>query len=160
MTTPPMFYPQEDGKLAEIPDEHAKILDLYRDRMPLVFEVVETGPPGMHPLVDVDEEPPGTPLSGPFEDAARRVAGYLKAKRLGENRVAPDFERLALSAIRAYVEQSGVFAGSVSHDDGVKAVERAVMGETARAGRQLHKVVDKAVRNSNAEIIEGWWTTA
>lgn len=160
MTTPPMFYPQEDGKLAEIPDEHAAILDLYRERMPLVFGVLEWGPPGLHDLILPEQEPLGLPDPSALETAARRVAGYFKAKRLGDNPAKPDFERLAVQAIRAYVEHAGVFAGSLSHDDGVKAVERSVMDETGRAGRQLHQVVDKAVRNSNAEIVEGWWVTS
>lgn len=160
MKTPPMFYPQEDGKLTEIPDEHAEILNLYRDRMPLVFEVVETGPPMMYALIDVDEEPYGTPRPDALETAARRVAGYLKAQRLGADPIKPDFDRLAVAAIRAHVEDAGVFAGSLAHNDGVRAVERAVMGETARVGRKLHKTVDKAVRNATAEIIEGWWVTA
>lgn len=160
MKTPPMFYPQEDGKLSEIPDEHAEILNLYRDRMPLVYEVVETGAPQMWALIDVDEEPYGTPQPEALETAARRVAGYLKAKRLGNDPVAPDFARLATAAIRAHVEDAGVFAGSLAHEDGVRAVERAVTGETARIGGKLHKAVDRAVRDSNAEIIEGWWVTA
>ncbi|MFJ8822397.1 hypothetical protein ACIREE_11505 [Streptomyces sp. NPDC102467] len=160
MTTPPMFYPQEDGKLVEIPEEHAKVLELYRDRMPLVFEVMEWGPPGMHPLIDVNEEPPGTPRSGGFEDVARSTARYLKAKRLGKNPAVPDFERLAVSAIRAHVEHAGTFAGSVSHDDGMKAVERAVKGETARAGRSLHKAVDKAVTDHTKNLVENWLVTS
>lgn len=64
MKTPPMFYPQEDGKLVEIPEEHAAILELYRDRMPVVWEIQETGPHYLYDLIDVDEEPYGAPRAG------------------------------------------------------------------------------------------------
>lgn len=53
-----MLYPQEDGKLVEIPEEHAAVLALYRERMPVVFEVQEYGQPMLYPLIDVDAEPP------------------------------------------------------------------------------------------------------
>lgn len=160
MMTPPMFFPQEDGKLAEIPPEHAVILDLYRDRMPLVFEVQESGPPMMYALIDVEAEPYGTPQPGQLETAASRVASYLRAQRLGDDPRVPDFERLALAAIRAYVEDLGVFAGSCSHTDGPKAVERSIKEATARAGRKLSKAVDGAVESVAADLVEKWWVSA
>ncbi|MFI6468746.1 hypothetical protein ACIBL5_00535 [Streptomyces sp. NPDC050516] len=161
MKTPPMFYPQEDGKLTEIPDEHAKVLDLYRDRMPLVYEPQFTGDPiQLYPLIIEEQEPLGTPEPGQLETAARRVADYLENWRLGKDPVKPDFERLAVAAVRAYVEDMGVFAGSLAHDEGVAAVGKAVSQETARVGRELHRAVDRAVRDATAEIVEGWWVTA
>jgi hypothetical protein len=160
MKTPPMFYPQEDGKLVEIPEEHAAILELYRDRMPVVWEIQETGPHYLYALIDVDEEPYGTPQPGALENASRRVAGYLKAKRLGEDPAVPDFERLAVAAIRAYVEEMGVFAGSLSHGDGPKAVEQSIKTETARAGRKLKTAVDSAVRDHATNLVENWWVKA
>ncbi|MEU1908126.1 hypothetical protein [Streptomyces hygroscopicus] len=145
-----MLYPQEDGKLAEIPDEHAAVLALYRDRMPLVFEVQECGPPMLYPLIDVDEEPYGTPRPGALEYAARRVAGTLKAKRLSEDPAAPDFERLAVAAIRAYVQDMADFAAAVAYGDGAAAEHQAAKAEAARAGRKLTKVVERAVRDAQA----------
>ncbi|MFJ5027779.1 hypothetical protein ACIQB5_06720 [Streptomyces sp. NPDC088560] len=155
-----VLYPQEDGKLVEIPDEHAAVLALYRDRMPLVFEVQEWGPPMLYPLIDVDEEPIGTPRAGALETHARRAADYLKAKRLGGDPIVPDFERLAGAAIRAYVEDMGVLAGSLSHDDGPAAVEQSIKEETARTGRRLRAVVDKAVHETKADLVKNWGVTA
>ncbi|MFF0746589.1 hypothetical protein ACFYVL_39990 [Streptomyces sp. NPDC004111] len=158
MKTPPMFYPQEDGKLTEIPAEHAAVLDLYRDRMPLVHEPQFFGDPiQLYPLVIEEPEPLGTPEPGDLETAARRVCGYLEAKRHGRDPAAPDFERLAVAAVRAYVLDSGVFGGSMAHEDGPRAVERAITRETARAGRRLHKAVDRAVSEETANLVENWW---
>lgn len=145
-----MFYPQEDGKLAEIPDEHAAVLALYRDRMPLAFEVQEYGPPMLYPLIDVDEEPYGTPRPGALENAARSVAGYLKGKRLGNDPAAPDFELLALAAIRAYVQDMADFAAAVAYGDGPAAEHQAAKTEAARTGRKLTKAVERAVRDAQA----------
>ncbi|MDX3229392.1 hypothetical protein [Streptomyces sp. ME19-01-6] len=146
-----MLYPQEDGKLVEIPDEHAAVLALYRDRMPVVFEVQECGPPMLYPLIDVDEEPYGTPRPGALEYAARRVAAGLKARRLGEDPAAPDFERLALAAIRAYVQDMADFAAAVAaYGDGPAAEHQAAKTEAARAGRKLTKAVERAVRDAQA----------
>jgi len=155
-----MLYPQEDGKLVEIPEEHARILALYRDRMPVVFEVQEFGPPMFYPLIDVDAEPCGTPLPGTLERQALQAAAYLKGKRLGSDPVPPDFERLAVAAIRAFVEHMGVFAGSLSHDDGPAAVERSIREETAAAGRVLRKAVERAVKDSAAGLAEKWFADA
>lgn len=160
MKTPPMFYPQEDGKLVEIPEEHAAILELYRDRMPLCFEVQETGQPYLYALIDVDEEPYGTPLPGRLETQARRTADYLKGQRLGKDPIPPDYERLAVDAIGAFVEHMGVFAGSLSHGDGPAAVEQSIREETAAAGRILRRAVGKAVKTSAAGLVENWWVKA
>lgn len=145
-----MLYPQEDGKLVEIPDEHAAVLALYRDRMPVVFEVQECGPPMLYALIDVDEEPYGTPRPGALEYSARSVAGALKARRLGKDPAAPDFERLALAAIRAYVEDMADFAAAVAHGESPAEVSRAARTEAARAGRKLTKAVERAVKGAQA----------
>lgn len=158
--TPPMYMPQEDGKLVEIPEEHAKVLELYRDRMPVVLEVQEYGQPALYALIDVDAEPFGAPQLGTLERQALLAAAYLKGKRLGDDPLPPDFERLAVAAIRAYVEDMGVLAGSLSHDDGPRAVERSVKETTAQAGRKLRKAVDTAVRDCATSLVENWWVTA
>lgn len=160
MKTPPMFYPQEDGKLTEIPAEHAEILELYRDRMPLVREIQEFGDPMLYDLIDVDPEPWGTPRPGGLELHAARVADYLKAQRHGKDPAKPNFERLAVAAIRAYIEDMGIFAGSLSHDDGARYVERSIKTETARAGRSLHKAVNRAVSDHAKNLVENWWVTS
>ncbi|TGB09789.1 hypothetical protein [Streptomyces sp. MZ04] len=160
MMTPPMFYPQEDGKLTEIPAEHAAILDLYRDRMPLVYEIQEFGDPMMYDLIDVDAEPFDTPEPGELETVAARVARYLKGKRLGKDPVPPDFERLAVAAIRARVEDMGILGGSLAHDEGPLGVERSVKEATAQAGRSLRKAVNRAVSDTAADLVENWWVKA
>lgn len=149
-----MLYPQEDGKLVEIPDEHAAVLALYRDRMPLVFEVQEWGPPMLYPLIDVDEEPYGTPQPGALETSVRRVAGYLKAKRLGGDPITPDFEKLAVAAIRACVADMADFAAAVAYGEPVAAVQRAAKQEAARAGRKLTKAVERAVQDAVADSVK------
>lgn len=161
MMTPPMFYPQEDGKLAEIPDEHAKILDLYRDRMPLVHEPQFSGDPiGLYPLIVEEQEPQGTPEPSALESAARRVADRLECHRRNGETYSVDVERLAVLAMRAHIEHEGVFAGSLSHDDGPQAVERSIKAETARAGRKLTKAVETAVTAVAADLVEKWWVNA
>ena len=154
MKTPQVLYPQEDGKLVEIPEEHAEILALYRDRMPVVYEVQEFGPPMLYPLIDVDEEPYGTPRPGALEYAARRTAGALKRRRLGEDAPTPDLERLALAAIRAYVADMADFAAAVAYGDGPAAEQRAAKTEAARTGRKLIKAVEDAVQGAAATAKE------
>jgi hypothetical protein len=143
-----MLYPQEDGKLTEIPAEHAAVLALYRDRMPVVFEVQEFGPPMFYPLIDVDAEPYGTPQPDALERAARRTAATLKARRLGEDPPAADLERLALAAVQAYVEDMAGFAAEVAHGESAAAVSRAARTEARRAGRRVAKAVEDAVRDT------------
>lgn len=160
MRTPPMFFPQEDGKLVEIPAEHAAVLELYRDRMPLVHEPQYSGDPFLYPLIDVDEEPAGASTPTELEDLAFVTARALQKGRHGQNVPAPDLERLAVAAIGAYVEDLAVFAGSCSHDDGPKAVSRSIREATARAGRKLSKAVDGAVGSVAADLVEKWWVSA
>lgn len=145
MQTPPMFYPQEDGKLVEIPEEHAAILELYRDRMPLCYEVQETGQPYLYALIDVDEEPYGTPLPSQLETAARRVARELRARRLGDDTVPVDYRALAHAAIRAHVADMAEFVAACSHDEPVARRERYAAQEARRTGRELAKTVESAV---------------
>ncbi|MFE7648659.1 hypothetical protein [Streptomyces phaeoluteigriseus] len=143
-----MLYPQEDGKLVEIPEERAAVLALYRDRMPVVFEVQECGPPMFYPLIDVDAEPYGTPQPGALECAARRTAAVLKRRRLGEDPPAPDLERLALAAVHAYVTDMAEFAAAVSHGEPEAVVSRAAQSEAQRAGQRVAKAVEQAVRDT------------
>lgn len=143
-----MLFPQEDGSLVEIPEEHAAVLSLYRDRMPVVFEVQECGPPMFYPLIDVDEEPYGTPQPGVLENAARRVAGTLKDQRLGNDPAPADFERLAHAAVRAFVADQADFAAAVAHGESADRVRCAVEQETRRVARELSKTVDAAVRTA------------
>ncbi|MFE6530027.1 hypothetical protein ACFVMA_13920 [Streptomyces rochei] len=143
-----MLYPQEDGKLVEIPEEHAAVLALYRDRMPLVFEVQEYGPPMFYPLIDVDEEPYGAPRPGELETEARRVAAYLKGQRLGDGPPPPDFRRLANAAIRAHVADIASFTAGCAHDEPPARVRRYVEQETRRVGKQLSRTVEAAVREA------------
>jgi hypothetical protein len=144
------MYTRKGDDLVEIPADHEKVLAQYRDSMPVVFEVQECGPPMLYPLIDVDEEPYGTPRPGALEYAARQVAGALKAKRLGNDPGAPDFERLALAAIRAYVQDMADFAAAVAYGDGPAAEHQAAKTEATRAGRKLTKAVDRAVRDAQA----------
>jgi hypothetical protein len=146
-----MFMPQEDGKLVEIPEEHAAVLELYRDRMPVVWEIQETGPHYLYALIDVDEEPYGTPQPGALENAARRVAATLKEQRLGKDPAPADFERLALAAIRAHVADMADFGAGCAYGDGQAAELGEAKAAATRAGRQLTKAVDKAVRDAVAE---------
>lgn len=145
MKTPPMFYPQEDGKLVEIPEEHAAILELYRDRMPVCYEVQETGQPMLYALIDVDEEPYGTPQPGALENAARRVAQNLKARRLGNELVAVDYRALAHAAIRAHVADMAEFTAACTYDEPEDRRRRYAGQEARRIGRQLAKTVEAAV---------------
>ncbi|MFI9174865.1 hypothetical protein [Streptomyces lincolnensis] len=154
MKTPPMFMPQEDGKLVEIPEEHAAILELYRDRMPLCYEVQETGQPYLYALIDVDEEPYGTPQPGVLEYAARRVAANMKARRLGKDPAPADFERLAHAAIRAHVADMADFAAAVAHGETPARIRRSVEQETRRVGRELSKTVERAVREAADETVK------
>lgn len=149
-----MLYPQEDGKLTEIPEEHAAVLALYRDRMPVVFEVQEFGPPMFYPLIDVDEEPYGTPQPDSLEYAARRTAAVLKARRLGEDPPAPDLERLALAAVRAYVTDMAEFAAAVAHGESEAAVSGAARAEARRAGARVVKAVEEAVRDTATAAVK------
>lgn len=151
MKTPPMFYPQEDGKLVEIPEEHAAILELYRDRMPVAFEVQEYNQPMLYPLIDVDAEPPCSPLPGTLETAAQRVAQYLRGKRIGEDPVVPDFERLARAAAYAYIADAARFASDFSYDQTPARRQRAVEQDARQAGRNLTKTIERAVRETIAE---------
>ncbi|MEV7032718.1 hypothetical protein AB0N99_21195 [Streptomyces sp. NPDC093272] len=151
MKTPEMFYPQEDGKLVEIPAEHAAILELYRDRMPVVWEIQETGPHYLYPLIDVDAEPVGTPEPSRLENATRRAADYLKAQRLGKDPIPPDFEQLAAHAIYAHVTRMAEFGAAVAFGDGPAAEERSARAEAAGAGRVLTKTVERAVRETITE---------
>jgi len=149
--TPPMFMPQEDGKLAEIPAEHAAILELYRDRMPVVFEVQESGPPMLFALIDVDEEPYGTPRAGVLENAALAVARDLKRRRLGEDLVSVDFGRLAHAAIRAHVADMADFGAGCAYGDGQAVEVREAKAAATRAARQLTKAIEGAVRDAVTE---------
>ncbi|MFI7681429.1 hypothetical protein ACIBWG_02020 [Streptomyces griseoaurantiacus] len=160
MKTPPMFYPQEDGKLVEIPAEHAAVLGLYRDRMPLVHEPQYTGDPLLYPLIDVDEDPDGTSEPTELEDLAFVVARTLQRKRRGGAVIPPDLERLSVLAIRAHIEDMGVFAGSCSHSEGPAAVAQGIANETANTGRKLKRVIDRAVRETAAGLIKTWWVSA
>ena len=150
-----MLYPQEDGTLVEIPDEHAAVLALYRDRMPVVFEVQEWGPPMLYPLIDVDAEPYGTPQPGALERAAAGVARDLKRRRVDSEPCTPDYERLAYAAIRACITDMAELAAAVAHEDGPEAVERAAKDEAARMGRHLTKAVERAVRSAVTETLKG-----
>ncbi|WP_405580657.1 hypothetical protein [Streptomyces sp. NBC_01092] len=145
MKTPPMFYPQEDGKLVEIPEEHAAILELYRDRMPVCYEVQETGQPLLYALIDVDEEPYGTPQPGTLETAALRVARALKAQRLGNDLVPVDYRVLAHAAIRAHVADIAEFTAACAYDEPEARRQRYAGQEARRIGRQLTKTVESAV---------------
>jgi hypothetical protein len=144
--TPPMFYPQEDGKLVKIPEEHAKILELYRDRMPVCYEVQETGQPMLYALIDVDEEPYGTPQPGTLETATLRVARDLKARRLGNDTVPVDFRVLAHASIRAHVADIAEFTAACAYDEPQGRRERYAAQEARRIGRQLAKTVEAAVK--------------
>ena len=150
--TPPMFMPQEDGKLAEIPAEHAAILELYRDRMPVVFEVQESGAPMLFALIDVDEEPYGTPRAGVLENAALSVARDLKRRRLGEDLVPVDYEKLAHAAIRAHVSDMAEFAASCSYDEPAARRQRYAGQAARRVGAALSKTVERAVREAVPEF--------
>ncbi|MEV4043113.1 hypothetical protein [Streptomyces sp. NPDC049744] len=143
-----MLYPQEDGTLVEIPEAHAAVLALYRDRMPVVFEVQEFGPPMFYPLIDVDAEPYGSPQPGPLENAAARTASVLKRRRLGEDPPAPDLERLAVAAVRAYVTDMADFGAAIAHGESEAAVSRTAKAEAQRAGRRVAKAVEDAVRDT------------
>ena len=154
MKTPPMFYPQEDGKLVEIPEEHAAILELYRDRMPLCYEVQETGQPYLYALIDVDEEPYGSPRPGALETAALRVARDLKRRRVGEDLVPVDYQPLAHAAIRAHVADMAEFAASCSYDEPTARRQRYAAQEARRIGRQLSKTVEQAVSAAVAEPVK------
>ncbi|MDF2712323.1 MAG: hypothetical protein K0R62_7975 [Nonomuraea muscovyensis] len=143
-----MLYPQEDGKLTEIPAEHAAVLALYRDRMPVVFEVQEFGPPMFYPLIDVDAEPYGTPQPDALENAAARTAAVLKRRRLGEDPPAPDLERLAVAAVRAYVRDMADFGAAIAHGEPETVVSRASRMEAEQAGRRLARAVEDAVRDT------------
>lgn len=145
MKTPPMFYPQEDGKLVEIPEEHAAVLALYRDRMPVVYEVQETGQPMLYALIDVDEEPYGTPRPGTLETAARSVARALKAQRLGNELTPVDYRVLAHAAIRAHVADIAEFTAACAYDEPTARRQRYAGQEARRIGRQLTKTVEAAV---------------
>lgn len=145
MKTPPMFYPQEDGKLVEIPEEHAAILELYRDRMPVCYEVQETGQPMLYALIDVDEEPYGTPQPGTLETAALRVARALKAQRLGNDLVPVDYRVLAHAAIRAHVADIAEFTAACAYDEPEARRQRYAGQEARRIGRQLAKTVEASV---------------
>lgn len=140
-----MLYPQEDGKLVEIPEEHAAVLALYRDRMPVVFEVQEFGPPMFYPLIDVDEEPYGSPQPGTLETAALRVARALKARRLGDDTVPVDFRVLAHASISAHVADIAEFTAACAYDEPEAHRERYAGQEARRIGRQLSKTVETAV---------------
>ncbi|MFF9861098.1 hypothetical protein [Streptomyces tendae] len=154
MKTPPMFMPQEDGKLVEIPEEHAAVLELYRERMPVVWEIQETGPHYFYDLIDVDAEPYGTPRPGALESVARRTAAVLKKRRLGEDPPAPDLERLALEAVRAYVTDMADFAAAVAHGESPAAVSRAAQAEARRAGARVAKTVEDAVRDTATAAVK------
>lgn len=151
MMTPPMFYPQEDGKLVEIPAEHAKILELYRDRMPVVWEIQETGPHYLYALIDVDEEPYGTPQPGALETVALRVARTLKAQRLGKDPAPADLERLAHAAIRAHVADMADFGAGCAYGEGQAVEVREAKSAATRAARKLTKTIEGAVRDALTE---------
>jgi len=149
-----MLYPQEDGKLAEIPEEHAAVLALYRDRMPVVFEVQECGPPMFYPLIDVDEEPYGSPPPGTLETAALRVARALKAIRLGDDTVPVDFRVLAHAAISAHVADIAEFTAACAYDEPEARRQRYAAQEARRIGRQLSKTVEQAVSAAVAKPVK------
>ncbi|MFJ7242382.1 hypothetical protein ACIQWB_35385 [Streptomyces olivaceus] len=146
-----MLYPQEDGKLVEIPEEHAAVLALYRDRMPVVFEVQEFGPPMFYPLIDVDAEPYGTEQPGALENAAARTAAVLKRRRLGEDPPAPDLERLAVAAVRAHVADMADFGAGCAFGEGQAAELREARSAATRAGQSLRKVIERSVRDAVAD---------
>ncbi|MFB6567357.1 hypothetical protein [Streptomyces noursei] len=146
------MYTVADGALTPIPDDHEKVLAQYRDSMPLVYEPQYCGDPYLYPLIDVDEEPYGTPQPGELERAARQVAHRLKAQRLDQNPQTPDYGRLAGAALRAHIADMADFAAAVANDDGPKAIERAVVEETTRASRKLKRAIEKAVRDAVASF--------
>lgn len=150
-----MFYPQEDGKLVEIPEEHAAVLALYRERMPVVFEVQEYGQPMLYPLIDVDAEPPCSPLPSDLEYAAVTVARDLRRRRIGLDAQMPNFERLAYAALRAYVKDIAEFAAVMSDDETSASSRRAIATDTARVGRNLTKAIERAVRDAVAGTLKG-----
>lgn len=138
--TAEMYYPQEDGKLAEIPDEHARILALYRDRMPVVFEVQECGPPMLYPLIDEDAGMPGH-----LEERARRTANVLRAERTGTPTTdVADYEKLAVLAVRANLRTHYDFAASW-------AIHNGTTDET-KIRRQADKALQRAADDLTTEL--------
>ncbi|MDT0270858.1 hypothetical protein RM844_31775 [Streptomyces sp. DSM 44915] len=51
-----MFYTPEGGETTLIPAEHEKVLALYRDSMPLVWEPQYVGDDMLYPLIEPAEE--------------------------------------------------------------------------------------------------------
>ncbi|MCX4664713.1 hypothetical protein [Streptomyces uncialis] len=122
--------------LERVPVEHARVLALYRDGMPLVYEPQFSGDEGLYPLVDTDTEPCGT-AAGALEVLARSAAGRLRAARLGGDAAAPDLEGLARASVRGLLDDLYQFAAAVHHGDsdrGHGAAGRAVADAAAALG--------------------------
>ncbi|MEU4964171.1 hypothetical protein [Streptomyces smyrnaeus] len=162
-----MLYTPEGGETVVVPAEDEAVLARYRDSMPMVWEVQECGPPMWYSLVDVDEEPCGTPLPGELERQARATAEHLRKVRLGEAEgFPPNTERLALAAIRGHLASVHDFAVAAEFEGGrdpedirkaavswMQGVARELCDSVKRTARKLAK--DKPAAEVDGVAIAG-----
>ncbi|SOD63659.1 hypothetical protein SAMN06297387_11212 [Streptomyces zhaozhouensis] len=123
-----MFYTPEGGETTLIPAEHEKVLALYRDSMPLVWEPQYVGDDMLYPLIEAEESEERAPSLPELERAVRAfitdahtfvfealrgdsAAGRLAAKdaRGAAEAIRTAVER-ALGAVLAADERQGVAA--------------------------------------------------
>lgn len=147
-----MLYTPEGGETVVVPPEDEKVLAKYRDSMPLVWEPQYCGAPAemsWFPLVDVDEEPCGTPLPGELEREARNAAGHQRKVRLGEERgFPPGMERLTLAAIRGHLAAVYDFAAAMEFEEGKdqEAIRQAAAVWLEGEARELCETVKGIAR--------------
>lgn len=147
-----MYYTPWGGEQVVIPEEHEKVLALYRDSMPLVWEVQEYGPPMLYALIDEDEEPLGTPPPSKLEDLARRTANTMRRDRLQqETFTPPNLEALMYAAIRARLADYYQSVGAVNFEDGVDVT--GLRAETAQATEKEARTIGRAVTRIVREVI-------
>ncbi|MFE7108382.1 hypothetical protein ACFU98_47910 [Streptomyces sp. NPDC057575] len=145
-----MYTRSEDG-FAPIPAEHEAVLDMYREQLHtmVVWEPQYIGAYPFNALVD-DADPYGSPLPSQLEHLAAQTANRLKRARRGEDDFGPDFEGLALAAVRALLAHEYAFTGSLHEDfsdDCGQGCHALAEGDVKAAAGELKQTITRMARD-------------
>jgi hypothetical protein len=101
------MYIRKGADLLPVPEDHEKILDQYRDSMPLVWEPQYFGDPyPFYPLIEEPAEDEGAPAASKLEAVLTEAARRLKNRRVenhGDYYV--DYEALMRAVVEAVIRE-------------------------------------------------------
>lgn len=149
-----MYTRREDGTLHLIPADHEKVLEQYRDSMPMVWEPQSCGDSfPLYPLIDVDAEPDDAEEPTQLERLAKRMAGRLQLLRLGKPGAGPEYKALATEAAREYLADLYSLAMYVHFDErgSREAFRDASEKDLMAAAQKLSRTVAKIAREIIAD---------